>query len=60
MDIETGARLETNQIAGVAVSGDIQPNGAATHLLHPGDHIIIMNYIMVSEPLPKEWLPTIV
>jgi aspartate 1-decarboxylase len=38
----------------------IQPDGAAAHLLHPGEHIIIMNYVQVPEPLPEEWLPTIV
>ena len=28
--------------------------------MYPGDHIIIMNYVQVPEPLPEEWLPTIV
>ena len=27
--------------------------------MYPGDHIIIMNYIQVPEPLLEEWLPTI-
>ena len=60
VDIENGARLETYLIAGEPGSGVIQPNGAAARLLSPGDHIIIMNYIQVPEPLPEKWLPTIV
>ena len=60
VDIENGARLETYLIAGESGSGVIQPNGAAAHLLHPGDHIIIMDYVQVPEPLPEEWQPTIV
>ena len=60
VDIENGARLETYLIAGEPGSGIIQPNGAAARLLSPGDHIIIMNYIQVPEPLPEKWLPTIV
>jgi len=60
VDIENGARLETYLIAGEPDSGIIQPNGAAARLLSPGDHIIIMNYIQVPEPLPEKWLPTIV
>ena len=59
-DIENGARLETYLIPGQPGSGVIQPNGAAARLLFPGDHIIIMNYVQVPEPLPEKWLPTIV
>jgi aspartate 1-decarboxylase len=59
-DVENGARLETYLIAGPAGSGIIQPNGAAAQLIHPGDHIIIMAFAQVSEPLPEEWTPTIV
>ena len=28
--------------------------------MYPGDYIIIRNYVQVPEPLPEEWLPTIV
>ncbi len=59
VDIENGARLETYLIAGKASSGVIQPNGAAARLLYPGDHIIIMAYVQVPEPLPEVWTPTI-
>jgi len=60
VDIENGARLETYLIPGEPSSGMIQPNGAAARLLYPGDHIIIMNYAQVPEPLPEKWQPTIV
>jgi len=60
VDVENGARLETYLIAGEPGSGVIQPNGAAARLLYPGDHIIIMCFVQVSEPLPEKWTPTIV
>jgi len=60
VDIENGARLETYLIAGPAGSGIIQPNGAAARLIQPGDHIIIMAYAQVPEPLPADWHPVIV
>jgi len=59
-DVENGARLETYLIAGPAGSGVVQPNGAAAQLIHPGDHIIIMAFAQVPEPLPEEWTPIIV
>ena len=60
VDVENGARLETYIISGLPGSGVIQANGAAARLLQPGDHIIIMAYALVAEPLPAEWLPKIV
>ena len=59
-DVENGARLETYLLAGPAGSGVIQPNGAAARLLYPGDHIIIMAFAQVEEPLPEKWIPIIV
>jgi aspartate 1-decarboxylase len=60
VDVENGERLETYLIAGPAGSGVIQPNGAAARRLFPGDHIIIMAFVQVPEPLPEKWTPTIV
>jgi aspartate 1-decarboxylase len=60
VDVENGARLETYLISGPAGSGIVQPNGAAARLLYPGDHIIIMAFTQVPEPLPEKWTPTIV
>ena len=60
VDVENGARLETYLISGPAGSGIVQPNGAAARLLYPGDHVIIMAFAQVPEPLPEKWAPTIV
>ena len=60
VDVENGARLETYIISGPAGSGMIQANGAAARLMLPGDHIIIMAFAEVAEPLPADWAPNIV
>jgi aspartate 1-decarboxylase len=60
VDVENGARLETYIISGPAGSGMIQANGAAARLVLPGDHIIIMAFVQVAEPLPAAWSPKIV
>ncbi len=59
VDVENGARFETYLIAGEPGSGVIQPNGAAARLVYPGDHLIIMAFVQVAEPLPETWTPTI-
>ena len=60
VDVENGARLETYLMTGEPGSGTIQANGAAARLLQPGDHVIIMAYALVEEPLPEAWQPIIV
>jgi aspartate 1-decarboxylase len=60
VDVENGSRLETYAIAAAAGSGIIQANGAAARLLHPGDHVILMAFAQVPEPLPEDWKPKIV
>ncbi len=45
-----GSRLETYIIEGEYGSGDIEMNGAAAHLIHPGDEVIIMAFTLSSEP----------
>lgn len=60
VDITNGARLETYTIAGERGSGIIQLNGAAAHLVHVGDLVIIMSYVQVEEPVPAEWHPPVV
>ena len=49
VDLTNGARLETYVIEAPRGSGEIQINGAAAHLVHPGDLIIIMSYVGVPE-----------
>lgn len=59
VDITNGARLETYVIAAPRGSGEIQINGAAAHLVHPGDLIIIMSYVGVPEEQLHEHAPRI-
>jgi len=44
VDIDNGARLETYVIEGEPGSGEICLNGAAAHLVHRGDRVIIISY----------------
>ena len=48
-DITNGARLVTYVIRGDAGSGVIGINGAAAHLVSPGDLVIIMGYGQMDE-----------
>ncbi|MBN2012359.1 aspartate 1-decarboxylase [candidate division KSB1 bacterium] len=50
----SGARLETYVIEGEANSGEICMNGAAAHLIGPGEEIIIMGFELTDQPVqPK-------
>ena len=44
VDVTNGARLETYVIPGERGSGVIGINGAAAHLVHPGDLVIMISY----------------
>ena len=44
VDIDNGARLVTYAIIGERGSGVIGINGAAAHLVHPGDLVILIAY----------------
>ena len=48
-DITNGARLTTYAIAGPRGSGTICINGAAAHLVNPGDLVIITSYAQYDE-----------
>ncbi|MET8878466.1 aspartate 1-decarboxylase [Nocardia sp. NPDC004278] len=60
VDIDNGARLETYVIAGERGSGVIGINGAAAHLVHPGDLVILIAYGMMDEQELKEYAPKVV
>ncbi len=51
VDNTNGARLETYIIKGERDSGIICMNGAAAHLIHAGDEIIIMGYELTDRPI---------
>jgi aspartate 1-decarboxylase len=49
LDVDNGARLATYAIAGERNSGEVVVNGAAAHLIHTGEIVIILTYATVSE-----------
>lgn len=49
VDITNGARLETYVITGPAGGRGICVNGAAAHLVNPGDLVIVMSYLLADE-----------
>ena len=60
VDNNNGARLETYVIPGKRNSGCICMNGAAAHLIHVGDTIIIMAYALMTPDEAKAFKPAIV
>ena len=60
VDNNNGARLETYVIAGRRGSGCICMNGAAAHLIHVGDTVIIMAYALMTPEEAKAFKPSIV
>ena len=49
LDVTNGARLETYTITGRRGSGEVCINGAAAHLVHEGDLVIIVSYQQLAE-----------
>lgn len=60
VDNTNGARLETYVIAGRWGSGCICMNGAAAHLIHVGDTVIIMAYALMTPEEAVSFKPSIV
>lgn len=60
VDITNGARLETYTIAGEPGSGVIGINGAAAHLVHAGDLVIIIAYGQFETAEARDFQPKIV
>ena len=60
VDINNGARIETYVIPGPAGTGIIGINGAAAHLVHPGDLVIIMSYAVLHDAEARALKPTVV
>ncbi len=48
LDVTNGARLTTYALRGTPGSGEIRINGAAAHLVHPGDLVIIAAYAQID------------
>ncbi|AHW65163.1 aspartate 1-decarboxylase [Corynebacterium glyciniphilum] len=60
VDIDNGARLTTYAITGERGSGMISINGAAAHLVHPGDLVIIIAYGQYTSEELKDYNPRVV
>ncbi|MFR9806205.1 aspartate 1-decarboxylase [Pseudonocardia sp. RS010] len=60
VDITNGARLETYVIPGERGSGVIGINGAAAHLVHPGDLVILIAYGQLDEAELLTYSPKVV
>ena len=59
VDITNGARIETYVIPGERGSGVIGINGAAAHLVHAGDLVIIMSYAVLDDAEARALKPTV-
>ncbi|MDI1465105.1 aspartate 1-decarboxylase [Catellatospora sp. KI3] len=60
VDITNGARLETYVIPGERGTGVIGINGAAAHLVKPGDLVILISYAQMDEVTSHAYTPKVV
>ena len=60
VDIANGSRFETYLIPGERGSGVIGVNGAAAHLAHVGDLVIVMAYGQMDDTEARSYVPRVV
>jgi aspartate 1-decarboxylase len=60
VDVTNGARLETYVIPGARGSGVVGINGAAAHLVAPGDLVILIAYATMDDDESRRYLPRVV
>ena len=60
LDVTNGSRLETYAIKAPAGSGKICINGAAAHLVHPDDLVILLTFEGIPSDQIDAYSPTIV
>src|SRR3954469_7031577 len=60
VDVTNGARLETYTIAGERGSGVIGINGAAAHLMHENDIVILIAYGQMETAEARTFAPHVV
>jgi aspartate 1-decarboxylase len=60
VDITNGERLSTYLIEGPRGSGIVGINGAAAHLIHPGDLVILIAYGLFGTDEAKALAPSVV
>lgn len=59
-NVTSGTRLETYVLEGERGSGVICINGAAAHLMKPGELVILATFAEVEEEEARGWKPTVV
>lgn len=59
-NVTRGTRLSTYSLRGPAGAGTICINGAAAHLVSPGDKVIIATFAEVPSDQAAAWEPTVV
>ncbi len=57
LDVTNGARLETYAILGERGGGEVCINGAAAHLVHRGDLVIIVTYQQLADEAARVFAP---
>ena len=60
LDVTNGARLTTYTISGPSGSGIVCINGAAAHLVHSGDLVIICAYAQMEPQEARAYEPAVV
>jgi aspartate 1-decarboxylase len=60
VDVTNGARLETYVIPGERGSGVLGINGAAAHLVHPGDLVILIAYGLMDAAEAIAYRPRVI
>jgi len=60
VDVTNGARLSTYVIPGEPGAGQICINGAAAHLVHPGDVVILIAYGSLDDAEARTFRPRVV
>ena len=58
-DCTNGSRLSTYVIPGERGSGVIGINGAAAHLVKPGDHVILASYVQMTTEEARIYQPRV-
>jgi len=56
-NVTSGTRFETYAIEGLPGSGAVCVNGAAAHLVTPGDIIIIATFVQLTDTLCDQYEP---
>ncbi len=59
-NVSRGTRLETYAIAGLPESADLCANGAAAHLVYPGDRVILATFAYIPADQVQQHRPRLI